>query len=602
MLDKWIEPPVKQPVPSFEEHGFERGGVLEHMAPLGVKPSAKLKQKIRNEMQRKSNGKFNAVQSIEEADNTPGTTPAPEPERSVSRQPDDAVVPQLPVNKDEEQDEDYVPNGVKATSRPPKPVPPPPINNGSASAGGSRRASTITPRGTPKTMAPLQIVAQTPRSRQEWESVIESAIRKANETGKTEIGLAVQLVYEESFTIPRLGYLLEVVSSQKSTRAEQREFQSHIKRAKKLLHKGGPGESTPSKPQPQPPVNATIVMPGTTSQMTIKAAPTIAAPIEFPPTSRPTSSAPPEKVPSPFTHRLKSPPKQTFTNGAVNSFTSINQSQRQPVFHSERKTEERETSDAQQKNEEELGSKQVQHSPSHERIRRSSTSSLSSLSSIDDATMAQGKKAARSLEKGPTAADIKSRLNINTGKGKGKGKGREANQNIDLSDLDQPSNRHSKRAREQAQEEAREELEEAYEAKRLKYHHDYQCSDEAQKQRDYIGSIPRSHYREDPSYQRRVRQIAEREESAELSNLRGSRPLRGGPTVTLKPAPVVGTFPSRPSSPGFPPLHARRSRLAAGLDDNGPSYRMSTPDLDVNGYNDERPAKRRKTTARTKTS
>ncbi|KAF2457608.1 hypothetical protein BDY21DRAFT_29844 [Lineolata rhizophorae] len=54
LLDEWIEPPLKPPAPSFEEQGLERHGVLEHMEPLGMLPSDKLKMRLRSEPSRRA--------------------------------------------------------------------------------------------------------------------------------------------------------------------------------------------------------------------------------------------------------------------------------------------------------------------------------------------------------------------------------------------------------------------------------------------------------------------------------------------------------------------------------------------------------------------
>ncbi|ESZ92138.1 hypothetical protein SBOR_7469 [Sclerotinia borealis F-4128] len=40
-MDKWTEPPIPAPLPSFAEAGMERHGVVANMAPLGTRPSAK---------------------------------------------------------------------------------------------------------------------------------------------------------------------------------------------------------------------------------------------------------------------------------------------------------------------------------------------------------------------------------------------------------------------------------------------------------------------------------------------------------------------------------------------------------------------------------
>ena len=47
-LDRWVEPPLRPPAPSFEDtKGLERVGVLEHMAPLGQPPTQKLIQRLK---------------------------------------------------------------------------------------------------------------------------------------------------------------------------------------------------------------------------------------------------------------------------------------------------------------------------------------------------------------------------------------------------------------------------------------------------------------------------------------------------------------------------------------------------------------------------
>lgn len=47
-LRDWVEPPLRNPVPSYEDHrGLERVGVLEHLQPLGQPPTQKILQKLK---------------------------------------------------------------------------------------------------------------------------------------------------------------------------------------------------------------------------------------------------------------------------------------------------------------------------------------------------------------------------------------------------------------------------------------------------------------------------------------------------------------------------------------------------------------------------
>lgn len=49
----WTEPPLRQPAPSFQDHGLGRAGVVENMMPLGTPPTAKVRAKAKGEPLRK---------------------------------------------------------------------------------------------------------------------------------------------------------------------------------------------------------------------------------------------------------------------------------------------------------------------------------------------------------------------------------------------------------------------------------------------------------------------------------------------------------------------------------------------------------------------
>src|SRR5438045_3853131 len=55
LLEQWVEPPVRQPQPSFQDYkGIEPHGVLEQMAPLGTLPTVKTKTKGKGDGSRRS--------------------------------------------------------------------------------------------------------------------------------------------------------------------------------------------------------------------------------------------------------------------------------------------------------------------------------------------------------------------------------------------------------------------------------------------------------------------------------------------------------------------------------------------------------------------
>ena len=91
-LDKWVEPPLRPPAPSFEDHrGLERHGVLEYMAPLGTLPSAKVKARIKAEPPRRvTQVKNGDPPTLKDRPTTPEATSAPAlgTRRSESRKVD----------------------------------------------------------------------------------------------------------------------------------------------------------------------------------------------------------------------------------------------------------------------------------------------------------------------------------------------------------------------------------------------------------------------------------------------------------------------------------------------------------------------------------
>ncbi|KAI9641532.1 hypothetical protein NHQ30_010344 [Ciborinia camelliae] len=91
-MDKWTEPPIPAPLPSFAEAGMERHGVVANMAPLGTRPSAKaVKSSAKPEAADANGGRRNGVpEVVDEAPPSLSATPqevleTSEPISNVSR-------------------------------------------------------------------------------------------------------------------------------------------------------------------------------------------------------------------------------------------------------------------------------------------------------------------------------------------------------------------------------------------------------------------------------------------------------------------------------------------------------------------------------------
>jgi hypothetical protein len=97
-MDRWVEPARAPPRPSFAEAGFERGGTVANMAPLGTLPSSKvMKSAARAEFRDGAD----RVRRSEASNATTPETPDPQPyatrQRSLSIKPELAPMsPQTP--------------------------------------------------------------------------------------------------------------------------------------------------------------------------------------------------------------------------------------------------------------------------------------------------------------------------------------------------------------------------------------------------------------------------------------------------------------------------------------------------------------------------
>lgn len=202
-LADWVEPPLRVPAPSYEDHrGLEGLGVLEFMAPLGTMPSTKVKQRLKiYDPTRKGPPKGNAVR-VRQATSTPepaalGTNRRPDARRSEDSQG------RAPSSRIKDEDGDYMPQASVRVQAP---------------KAASQRTAPSTPGSTRSPGTPASI-----------KKVVDAGIKQAQQSGNMYLGLALQKLYADSLYNPKMADLLQSVLAQRQTEREMAEFQHYIK-------------------------------------------------------------------------------------------------------------------------------------------------------------------------------------------------------------------------------------------------------------------------------------------------------------------------------------------------------------------------------------
>ncbi|KAK5168646.1 uncharacterized protein LTR77_005955 [Saxophila tyrrhenica] len=211
----WLEPPLAQK-PSYRDHaGVSYYGVSEHMQPLGEAPNARVKTRVKAEGARKSVLGRSAAGGGLDAQETPEGTPAPQTGAVVQAPPS----PHPRIVVDDEDDADYAPkaNGKKK-ERKPKPRAP------------KRQSETPAPTQT-------KLVPPDPKSydRTKLGAIVNEAKMRALESGKPDLAAAVYEIYLQALKNGVLMRLMQAILAQKATPEETKQFQQHVRVAKKML-------------------------------------------------------------------------------------------------------------------------------------------------------------------------------------------------------------------------------------------------------------------------------------------------------------------------------------------------------------------------------
>jgi hypothetical protein len=232
-ITEWTEPQPQTLAPSFEEHGFARHGVLENMAPLGIGPRAKDKQRaralgeppLRNALAGKGEVAFG-----DEVASTPELTPARDVGPDDTERHEEPMQPAMPVYEEEE-DDDYEPAKPKKKAKQSKtPVRgKTPVQAKSPLKNGHSKSTSVS--ASPAVQA-IQTPAPEEENAQRMQIAINDAISRAN-SDNVIIGTALRRLYEESKTAPDLVAVMESVIKNNSTDTQSAQFRRFIKRVKK---------------------------------------------------------------------------------------------------------------------------------------------------------------------------------------------------------------------------------------------------------------------------------------------------------------------------------------------------------------------------------
>ncbi|KAI9826312.1 MAG: hypothetical protein M1832_000229 [Thelocarpon impressellum] len=226
-LDRWVEPPMRPPAPSFEDYkGLERHGVLSQMLPLGtLPPPAKVKGKGKGELPKRlaPTRRGDSADGVASGPVTPDLTSAAagdttKRKRSKSKKAEEQASPRAPTSSVVATYEQILklhppaPPAVKSS-----PTRPPPALRSPAQ---------------PSPLATADSRGQTGRSK--MKGVVDAAADRAAQVGHHNLGLALKKLYEDSVTDRILAELLDAVLAQRATPRQKVDFQDYIKNARRL--------------------------------------------------------------------------------------------------------------------------------------------------------------------------------------------------------------------------------------------------------------------------------------------------------------------------------------------------------------------------------
>jgi len=255
-LDKWVEPPLPPPRPSFMDAGIERHGVVQNMAPLGTRPSQKaIKSATKPDgdlFGRTANAKRSgpsAVSTPSESVVTPEPLTNPPHRRSASVNKVEEVesapqTPQQPTSARKSVSRSNIgpqSNGQGVFQLQQSPIP---------MATNMTRPTPPTPQAQPAAPPPA---AATPGptlgadglpliNLDKTDRVVEEAVQEALDHRRWPTAYALRTLYDDHRTNPRIVRLIEAIYNGRASEANHVEFKSIMRHKKKEGKKDRTGE------------------------------------------------------------------------------------------------------------------------------------------------------------------------------------------------------------------------------------------------------------------------------------------------------------------------------------------------------------------------
>lgn len=234
----WTEPPVRDGVPSFQDQGLERLGVLEHMAPLGALPTQKTLQKLKINGPRLS---FRATTGTPVPQSEDAMTPATEIDRIEMPSPVDTEMHETPAlissperGRPRKQDSN-MPGELQFINVTPSPV-----------------EATFMHSNEP---SPQSAISRVPAP-EDVAFQLDKAIREAEHDGTRKLIPGLHKLREDVLTNPRLAALLDAVYRGSATRKQFRKFKKYIKTGVRQYN--STSSSSTVDPALLPPFNNTV--------------------------------------------------------------------------------------------------------------------------------------------------------------------------------------------------------------------------------------------------------------------------------------------------------------------------------------------------------
>ncbi|KKY20880.1 putative phd finger domain protein [Phaeomoniella chlamydospora] len=284
-MDKWVEPPLRDPAPSFEDYkGLERHGVLAKMVPLGERPTPKLLQRLKlvpSKQARPSTPQIHedeiVVPSNGGASRTDTVSPSEESPRSISFESDEIAPrrvsrhapaqPDGPAKTPEVTQEKPRQRLLLRSPKAPKLSPQTPDSRPHITARTTPKAFSEKAASADMSQQPSPNLSYT---KEDLQRVLSAALAESDHYRNHVANLGLRNFWTEAANNPRLLESFSRILDGTAPKREMRVFNRFIINAREFLaHVPGPAQlNALGSPHPYPGVSRSGRMNGTIIEFT----------------------------------------------------------------------------------------------------------------------------------------------------------------------------------------------------------------------------------------------------------------------------------------------------------------------------------------------